>query len=78
VVRYVKRATQCVIDRLRGWDVLLAAIRVPDSSLIPAREVLRDLGSDESSFGIVLHAFVTHPDLAATIAEAEGLVEFCA
>ena len=37
--------------------------------------VLRDLGSDEPSFGIALQAFVTHPDLSATIAEAEG-VEF--
>jgi hypothetical protein len=47
----------------------------PDSSFILTREVLRDLGSDESSFGIALHAFVTHPDLAATITEAEGLVK---
>jgi hypothetical protein len=30
VVTYVKRAAQ--IDRLRGWDVLSAAIRDPDSS----------------------------------------------
>jgi hypothetical protein len=75
VVPYVKRAAQRVIDRLHGWDVLSVAIRAPDSSFIPASEVLRDLGSDESSFGVVLHAFVTHPDLAATIAEAEGLVE---
>lgn len=75
VVPYVKRAAQRVIDRLRGWEVLSAAIRDPDSSFIPAREVLRDLGSDESSFGVALHAFVTHPDLAATVAEAEGLVE---
>ncbi len=72
---FVKRAAQRVIDRLRGWEVLSAAIKAPDSSFIPAREVLRDLGSDESSFGVALHAFVTHPDLAATIAEAEGLVE---
>ena len=72
---YVKRTAQRVIDRLRGWEVLSAVIRAPDSSFIPAREVLRDLGSDEPSFGVALHAFVTHPDLAATIAEAEGLVE---
>ncbi|KAH9983532.1 hypothetical protein BJV74DRAFT_614460 [Russula compacta] len=72
---YVKRAAQHVIDRLRGWEVLSAAIRQPDSSFIPARAVLRDLGTDESSFGVALHVLVTHPDLAATIAEAEGLVE---
>jgi hypothetical protein len=72
---YVKRAARRVIDRIRGWDVLSAAIRAPNSSFVPAREVLRDLGSDESSFGVALHALVTHPDLAAAIAEAEGLVE---
>jgi len=64
-----------VIDRLRGWDVLSAAIRDPDSSFIPAREVLRDLGSDESSLGVALCMRSSHPDLSATIAEAEGLVE---
>ena len=72
---YAKRAAQRVIDRLHGWEVLSAAIREPDSSFIPARAILRDLGSDESSFGVALHALVTHPDLAATIAQAEGLVE---
>src|SRR5882757_7987255 len=72
---YVKRTAQRVNDRLRGWDVLSAAIQAPDSSFVPAREVLRDLGGDEASFGVALHALVTHPDLAVTIAEAEGLVE---
>jgi hypothetical protein len=72
---YVKRAAQRVIDRLRGWDVLSAAIQAPHLSFVPAREVLRDLGGDEPSFGVALHAFITHPDLAVTIAEAEGLVE---
>ena len=41
-------------------------------------EVLRDLGSDESPFGVVLYALLTHPDLAATIAATEGLVDLCA
>jgi hypothetical protein len=72
---YVKRAAQRVIDRLRGWDALLAVIQEPDLSFAPARGVLRDLGGDEPSFGVALHALVTHPDLAATIAEAEGLIE---
>ena len=75
---YVKRAAQRVIDRLHSWEVLSAVIRAPDLSFIPVREVLRDLGSNESSFGVALHAFVTHPDLAATVAEVEGLVELCA
>ena len=64
-----------MINRLHGWEVFSAMIWPPDSSFIPAREVLHDLGSDESSFGVVLHAFVTYPDLAATVAEAEGLIE---
>ena len=72
---YVKRAAQRVIDRLHGWDVLSAAIQAPHLSFVPAKEVLRDLGGDEASFGVALHAFVTHPDLAVTIAQAEGLVE---
>ncbi|KAI9464297.1 hypothetical protein F5148DRAFT_1210170 [Russula earlei] len=72
---YVKRAAQRVIDRLRGWETLSAAIQNPDLLSIPVREILQDLGSDESSFGVTLHALVTHTDLAATIAEAEGLME---
>jgi len=72
---YVKRAAQHVIGRLSGWETLSAAIQSPESSFVPAREVLRDLSSDESSFGVALHALVTHTDLAPTIAEAEGLVE---
>jgi hypothetical protein len=72
---YVKRAAQRVIDRLRSWDALSAAIQGTDLSFIPLREALRDLGSDESSFGVALHALVTHPDLAATIAQTERLVE---
>ena len=75
VVPYVKRAAQRVIDCLHSREVLSAVIRAPDSSFIPAREAPRDLGSDESSFGVALHAFVTHPDLATTVAELEGLVE---
>jgi hypothetical protein len=72
---YLKRAAQRVIDRLCTWDTLSAAIQGADLSFITAREVLRDLGSDEASFGVALHALVTHPDLAATIVETEGLVE---
>ena len=72
---HVKHAAQRVIDRLRGWDQLLAAIWEPNASFAPARAVLRDLGGDEPSFGVVLHAFVTHPDLVARISETEELVE---
>ncbi|KAH9022369.1 hypothetical protein EDB83DRAFT_86186 [Lactarius deliciosus] len=72
---YVKRAAQRLIDRLRGWDELLAAIWEPNAPFAPARAVLRDLGGDEPSFGVALHAFVTHPDLVARISEAEELVE---
>lgn len=72
---YVKRAAQRVIDRLRSWDALSTAIQGANLSFVTAREVLRDLGSDEASFGVVLHSLVTHPDLVATIAETEGLVE---
>ncbi|KAH9023082.1 hypothetical protein EDB85DRAFT_2184855, partial [Lactarius pseudohatsudake] len=72
---YVKRATQRLIDRLRGWDELLAAIWEPNAPFAPVRAVLRDLGGDEPSFGVALHAFVTHPDLVARISEAEELVE---
>ena len=71
----VKRAAQRVIVRLRGWDKLLAAIWEPNASFAPARVVLRDLGGDEPSFGVALHAFVTHPDLVARISETEELVE---
>ncbi|KAI9432473.1 hypothetical protein H4582DRAFT_1883882 [Lactarius indigo] len=72
---YMKRAAQRLIDRLRGWDELLAAIWEPNASFASARAVLRDLGGDEPSFGVALHAFVTHPDLVARISEAEELVE---
>lgn len=72
---YVKRAAMRVVDRLRSWDVLSAVLQGADLPFVTMREVLRDLGSDESSFGVALHALVTHPDLAATIAEKEFLVE---
>ncbi len=72
---YMKRGAQRVIDRLRGWDDLFAAIWDPNASFAPARVVLRDLGGDEPSFGVALHAFVTHPDLFARISEAEELAE---
>lgn len=72
---YVKQAAQRVVERLRSWDALSAAIQGADLPFMTTREVLRDLGSDESSFGVALHALVTHPDLAATIAEKESLVE---
>jgi hypothetical protein len=80
VVPYVKReASSPARDRpsatLRSWDVLSAAIRAPNLSFILAREVLRDLGRNELSFSVALHAFVTHPDLSATITEAEGLIK---
>ena len=72
---HVKHLAQRVIDRLRGWDALLAAIWEPNASFAPARAVLRDLGGDEPSFGVALHAFITHPDLVARISETEELVE---
>jgi hypothetical protein len=75
---HVKRTAQCVIDRLHGWDELLVAIWEPNASFAPTRVVLRDLGGDKPSFGVALHAFVTHPDLVARISKAEELIELCA
>ena len=77
VVPYMKQAAQRVINRLHSWEVLFAIIWAPNSSFILAREVLHNLGSDESSFSVALHVFVTHPDLATTVAEVEGLIKLC-
>ncbi|KAH8988714.1 hypothetical protein EDB86DRAFT_2945666 [Lactarius hatsudake] len=54
---YVKRAAQRLIDRLRGWTNFWPAIWEPNAPFAPARAVLRDLGGDEPSFGVALHAF---------------------
>ncbi|KAH9955114.1 hypothetical protein BGW80DRAFT_1476506 [Lactifluus volemus] len=72
---YVKRAAQRVIDRLCGWDALLAVIQEPDLSFAPARGVLRDLGSDEPSFGglIELRAWVGVACVLAAYAWADSV-----
>ncbi|KAI0265956.1 hypothetical protein BC834DRAFT_987423 [Gloeopeniophorella convolvens] len=72
---YVQRAAQRVLVRLRGWAALAAAIDMDDGLDDAAREALRDLGGDEPSFGVALHAFIAHPDLAARVGAAPALGE---
>ncbi|TFK55651.1 hypothetical protein OE88DRAFT_1716405 [Heliocybe sulcata] len=61
--------------RITSWPVLEDALTNTQADFSVATKLLRDIGSDEQSFGIWLACFVTHADLKAKLLE-NSLVPF--
>ncbi|KZT24554.1 hypothetical protein NEOLEDRAFT_1116236 [Neolentinus lepideus HHB14362 ss-1] len=56
-------------SRIRGWPVLEDALSNTQADFSAATQLLRDIGSDEQSFGVWLACLVTHADLKTKLAE---------
>ncbi|OBZ70476.1 hypothetical protein A0H81_09740 [Grifola frondosa] len=58
-----------VIARIRGWSTLEDALSNTQGDFIAAASTLRDIGTDEQSFGIWLESMVIHEDIVSTMEE---------
>ncbi|KAI0029917.1 hypothetical protein K488DRAFT_55305 [Vararia minispora EC-137] len=58
-----------LITRHEGWRVLSDALWNTQADFRIARQFLDEIGTDEPSFGVVLHALIQHSDLNARLAE---------
>lgn len=57
------------MTRIRGWSVLGDAIASTQGDCVAASALLRDIGTEEQSFGIWLESMITHDEVVASLAE---------
>ncbi|KIK94846.1 hypothetical protein PAXRUDRAFT_33290 [Paxillus rubicundulus Ve08.2h10] len=65
--REVKKGAQRLAARLRDWQIFESALSNTGGSFVDACRFLKDVGSEEKSFGIWLSCMTTHEDLLATV-----------
>ncbi|KAF9226846.1 hypothetical protein BS17DRAFT_776224 [Gyrodon lividus] len=65
--REVKKDAQRLTARLRDWQKFESALSSPDGNFVDACRFLKDVGSEEKSFGIWLSCMTTHEDLLANV-----------
>ena len=65
--REVKRGTRRLTARLRDWQILEEALSNPDANFTDACRFLREIGTEEKSFGIWLNCMTMHGDLWARV-----------
>jgi hypothetical protein len=65
--REVKKGAQRLAARLRDWQIFEGALSNADGDFVDACRFLKDVGSEEKSFGIWLSCMTTHEDLLATV-----------
>ncbi|KAF8559444.1 hypothetical protein OG21DRAFT_1503348 [Imleria badia] len=65
--REVKKGAQRLTARLRDWQVFEEALSNPDANFADACRFLREIGTEEKSFGIWLSCMIMHEDLWANV-----------
>jgi len=58
-----------LMARIEGWNVLSDALWNTQADFLVARRFLDDIGTDEPSFGVVLHTLINHHELSSRLAE---------
>ncbi|KAI0065773.1 hypothetical protein BV25DRAFT_1798238 [Artomyces pyxidatus] len=66
---YTKRAARRLNERLQAWVCLSDAFQRTDADFPAACDFLRELGTDEPSFGVALHAFIANDAIVARLSE---------
>ncbi|KAI6146088.1 hypothetical protein BKA82DRAFT_4330346 [Pisolithus tinctorius] len=63
----VKKGIRRLSNRLRDWQLFEDTLSNPSGNFVAAARFLKDIGSEEKSFGIWLSCMTTHEDLFATL-----------
>ncbi|KAF9236224.1 hypothetical protein BU15DRAFT_89269 [Melanogaster broomeanus] len=65
--REVKKGARRLTARLRDWQIFESALSDSDGDFLDACRFLKELGSEEKSFGIWLSCMTNHEDLLASM-----------
>lgn len=65
----IRKVTHELMNRIRGWMALEDAISNTQGDFVTASRAIKQVGTDEQSFGIWLESMVAHEDIAATLRE---------
>lgn len=63
----VKKGIRRLSNRLRDWQLFEDTLSNPNGNFVAAARFLKDIGSEEKSFGIWLSCMTTHEDLFASL-----------
>lgn len=66
-VREVRKGARRLTARLRDWQVFEEALSNPEGNFADACRFLREIGTEEKSFGIWLSCMILHGDLWASV-----------
>ncbi|KAI1796048.1 hypothetical protein LXA43DRAFT_1160446 [Ganoderma leucocontextum] len=65
----VRTAAGQLTTRIRSWSILDDALANTQGDFVAAAALLRDIGTEEQSFGIWLESMITHDEVVASLAE---------
>ncbi|PIL37469.1 hypothetical protein GSI_01163 [Ganoderma sinense ZZ0214-1] len=65
----VRTAARQLTTRIRSWSILGDALANTQGDFVAAAALLRDIGTEEQSFGIWLESMITHDEVVASLAE---------
>ncbi|KAL7282662.1 hypothetical protein ACG7TL_004135 [Trametes sanguinea] len=65
----LRETAKRLLSRLRGWYLLEDAFSNTQGDFIAAASMLKDIGTEEQSFGIWLESMIAHDDIVSSLAE---------
>ena len=65
----VRTAARQLIARIRGWSTLDDALSNTQGDFVAAAALLKEVGTEDQSFGIWLESMITHDDVVSSLAE---------
>lgn len=69
VDKHTQQAVRRLGSRLRGWKIFEDALSNTQGDFYESARMLKDVGTEEASFGIWLESMITHDDVIAKLAE---------
>ncbi|KAL4076344.1 hypothetical protein J3A83DRAFT_4411043 [Scleroderma citrinum] len=69
----IKKGIRRLAGRLRNWRIFEESLLNPDGDFASAIQFMKDVGSEEKSFGIWLSCMTTHDDLLSIVQNAPSL-----
>ncbi|CDO69568.1 hypothetical protein BN946_scf184759.g8 [Trametes cinnabarina] len=67
--RDVRSTARRLLARLRGWSLLEDAFSNTQGDFIAAASTLKDIGTEEQSFGIWLESMIAHDDIVSSLTD---------
>ncbi|KAI9064886.1 hypothetical protein FKP32DRAFT_1675270 [Trametes sanguinea] len=67
--RDLRKIARRLLSRLRGWYLLEDSLSNTQGDFVAAANMLKDIGTEEQSFGIWLESMIAHGDIVSSLAE---------